>query len=116
MASSVMGTLSNELSAAAEKVGGAVVGIHGRHRMTASGIQWRKGIVVTVDHGTPREDGVRIILGPDKSVTATVAGRDSSTDLAVLKTEQAGGLGIPDFSDSSSLKLGHLVLALGRSW
>jgi S1-C subfamily serine protease len=34
--------------------------------------------------------------------------------LAVLRLEQTGGLGIPDFSDS--LKLGHLVLALGRSW
>jgi serine protease DegQ len=111
--SSLMENLSNEFAAAAEQAGRSVVAVHARHRMSSSGIQWRKGVVVTADHAIRREDEIRVLLGPEKSVTATVVGRDSSTDLAVLKLEDQ--LALPEFADTASLKLGNLVLALGRS-
>jgi S1-C subfamily serine protease len=47
-------------------------------------------------------------------VPAKLVGRDPSTDLAVLKIEE-GTAGAPQLGDSTSLKLGHLVLALGRT-
>jgi S1-C subfamily serine protease len=55
-----------------------------------------------------------VSTGPDKFVTATVAGRDPSTDLAVLKLT---GEGLPEvpIDSSGQLKLGQLVLALARS-
>ena len=113
--SSVIENLSNELAAAAEQVGRSVVAVHARHRIGSSGIQWRKGVVVTADHGIRREEEIRVLLGPEKSVAATVAGRDPSTDLAVLKLEGQPGVGLAEFADTASLKLGNLVLALGRS-
>lgn len=100
---------------AAERVGGSVVGIHGRHRIMASGIQWRKGIIVTAEHAVRRADEVSVILDSGKSVSASIAGRDPSTDLAVLKLAENQSLSLPDQSDTS-LKLGNIVLALGRSW
>ena len=111
--SSLMENLSNELAAAAEQAGRSVVAVQARHRMSSSGIQWRKGVVVTADHAIRHDDEIRVLLGPEKAVTATVAGRDPSTDLAVLKLEHQ--LAVPEFADTASLQLGNLVLALGRS-
>lgn len=111
--SSLMENLSNEFAAAAEQAGRSVVAVQARHRMSSSGIQWRKGVVVTADHAIRREEEIRVLLGPEKAVTATVAGRDPSTDLAVLKLEDQ--LALPEFGDTASLRLGNLVLALGRS-
>jgi serine protease DegQ len=115
MASSIADSLSNELASSAEQVGRSVVAVHARHRIGASGIQWRKGVIVTVDHAIRREEEARILLGPETSVTAIVAGRDPSTDLAVLKVGDQGVVALPEFADTGALKLGHLVLALGRS-
>lgn len=114
-ASSLWEGLSNEFAAAAERVGASVVGIHGRHRMMASGIQWRKGVIVTAEHAVRRADEASVILQAGKSVSAAVAGRDPSTDLAVLKLTEADALPLAPQSDSD-IKLGNMVLALGRSW
>lgn len=112
---SVLENLSNELAAAAEQVGPSVVAVQARHRIGASGIQWRKGVIVTADHAIRREEDVRVLLSPEKAATATIAGRDPSTDLAVLRIEDQPGLRVPEAADTGSLNLGNLVLALGRS-
>jgi S1-C subfamily serine protease len=114
MASSVLETLSNELSSAAEAVGGSVVAIYGRRWMPSSGIQWRKGVIVTAHHTVRREEDITVVLDGGKSVKATLAGRDPSTDLAILKLAEDVSLPLPAFSDAP-VKLGHFVLALGRS-
>lgn len=113
--SSVMETLSSELASIAEGAGRAVVGVHAGRRMPASGIEWRKGIVVTADHAIRREAEIKVIGAGGKTVPATLAGRDSSTDLAVLKIAE-GGNAVADLDESTDLKLGQMVLALGRSW
>lgn len=113
--SSLWESLSNEFAAATEQAGRSVVGIHGRHRMMASGIQWRKGVIVTADHAVRRADEVNVIVEPGKSLPATVVGRDPSTDIAVLKFSNQSTLSLPELADTSA-KLGHIVLALGRSW
>jgi S1-C subfamily serine protease len=115
MASSLQNP-SSDLAAAAEAVGPSVVAVHGQHRIPSSGIQWRKDVIVTVNHGIRRNEGISVLLGPDKSVAATIAGRDPSTDLAILKLADDGKLPRPSLADTSSLKLANLVLALGRSW
>jgi S1-C subfamily serine protease len=114
MASSVLETLSNELSAAAEAVGGSVVAIYGRRWMPSSGIQWRKGVVVTAHHTIRREEDITVALEPGKTVKANLAGRDPSTDLAILKLPEDAALPLPVFGDAA-IKLGHFALALGRS-
>jgi len=114
MASSVLETLSNELSSAAESVGGSVVAIYGRRWMPSSGIQWRKGVIVTAHHTIRREEDITVVVDEGKSLKATLAGRDPSTDLAILKLPEDATLPQPAFSDSP-VKLGHFVLALGRS-
>jgi S1-C subfamily serine protease len=114
MANSMLETISNEFASAAEKVGSSVVAVHARRWRPTSGIEWKKGVVVTVHHGVQRDEDIKVLLGGGRVVSAKLAGRDPSTDIAVLRIEE-GSSGAPDLGDASSLRLGHLVLALGRT-
>jgi S1-C subfamily serine protease len=113
MASSVMEALSNELAAAADAVGGSVVAVYGRRWMPSSGIQWRKGVIVTANHTLRRDEDIAVSLAGGKSTKAQLAGRDPSTDLAILKLSEDTPLPVPQFGEG--VRLGHFVLALGRS-
>jgi serine protease Do len=114
MANSILETISNEFAAAAEKAGSSVVAVHARRWMPTSGIEWKKGVVVTVHHGVQRDEDIKVLLDGGRAVSAKLAGRDPSTDLAVLRVEEVTS-GAPQLGDSTSLRLGHLVLALGRT-
>jgi S1-C subfamily serine protease len=113
--SSALETLSNDFAAAAETVGNSVVAIYGRRWMPSSGIQWRKGYIVTAHHTIRREEDITVVAAGGKSSKANLAGRDPSTDLAVLKLTEESALPNPPFGEGAGLKLGHVVLALGRS-
>jgi S1-C subfamily serine protease len=115
MATSVLETLSNEFAAAASSAGASVAAIYGRRWMPSSGIQWQKGVFVTADHTIRREEDIPVFVEEGKPLKAKLAGRDPSTDLAILKIADDGAPPIAEFGDSSSLKIGHFVLALGRS-
>jgi len=54
-----------------------------------------------------------VIVASGQSVVAILAGVDPSTDLAVLKIDNPE-LSPPLFGDASQLKVGHVVLAVGR--
>jgi len=114
MANSILEAISSEFASAAEKVGSSVVAVHARRWMPTSGIEWKKGVVVTVHHGVQRDEDIKVLLGGGRAVSAKLAGRDPSTDIAVLRIEE-GSSSTPQLGDSTSLKLGHLVLALGRT-
>src|ERR1700723_2839514 len=114
MANSILETISNGFAAAAEKVGNCVVAVHARRWMPTSGIEWKKGVVVTVHHGVQRDEDIKVLLDGGRAVSAKLAGRDPSTDIAVLRIEEVSS-GAPQLGDSTSLRLGHLVLALGRA-
>ena len=105
--------LSNDLANAAERAGQGVVAIHARHRVPSSGIHWQKGVAVAADHTVKRDEDIQISLPDGRTVAATLAGRDPSTDIAVLKFE-AGSLAPSEVVDSS-LRVGNLVLAVSRT-
>ena len=106
--------LSNNLADAVERAGATVVGINARQRMSSSGVHWKQGVIVTADHTIRREDEITVTLPDNRTVSATLAGRDASTDLAVLKLEGTD-FPVAVIGDVDSLKVGNLVLALGRS-
>jgi S1-C subfamily serine protease len=114
MANSIIETISSEFASAAEKVGSNVVAVHARRWVPTSGIEWKRGVVVTAHHGVRRDEDIKVLLDGGRVVSAKLAGRDPSTDLAVLRMEE-GSSGAPQLGDSTSLRLGHLVFALGRT-
>ena len=83
MANSILETISSEFASAAEKVGSSVVAVHARRWMPTSGIEWKKGVVVTVHHGVQRDEDIKVLLGSGRAVSAKLAGRDPSTDMCL---------------------------------
>jgi S1-C subfamily serine protease len=114
MANSILETIASEFASAAEKVGSSVVAVHARRWLPTSGIEWKKGVIVTVHHGVQRDEDIKVLLAGGRMVSAKLAGRDPSTDIAVLTIEETSS-GAAQLGDSTSLRLGHVVLALGRT-
>jgi S1-C subfamily serine protease len=110
---SVLLSLSNNLADAVERAGQSTVAVHARQRQPASGIHWRSGVIVATDHTIERDDDITITLADGKSVPATLAGRDPSTDLAILKVDGAS-LPVAALGDAAALRVGHMALAVGR--
>ena len=110
----VIQNMSNELAGVVETAGSAVVRVEGRRRLSASGIVWSKdGVIVTAHHVLERDDGLILGFGGEEKVAAELVGRDPGTDLAVLRSDQKG-MKPGDWIDADSVRVGHLVLALGR--
>jgi S1-C subfamily serine protease len=104
--------LSDELATAADRAGRAVVEINARPRRSSTGVHWRSGLIVTAHHTVHVDDDVSV-TGPDgRTMAAKVAGRDPGLDLAFL-TVDAPDLPVADIGDSTAVRVGHIVLALG---
>jgi len=107
-------SLSQSLADTIEASGKSIVRVEGRRRQPASGIVWSAdGVIVTAHHVLERDEGVKVGLPNGETVEATIAGRDATTDLAVLRAS-GKGLTAAKWADSESLKVGHMVLAAGR--
>jgi len=102
---------SNGLTAAVEKAGTSTILVDARKRYPASGIALAEDLVLTADHVVTREDGIKVVLADGKSLDATIAGRDPGSDLAVLRLPEKV---LTPAKTSEAVKVGQLVLALGR--
>src|SRR4051812_44926118 len=85
-----LAALSNELAGVVARAERTVAAVHARPRFSSSGVYWRPGVIVTAEHTIRREDEITVTLPDGKNATATLAGSDAGTDIAVLKTEFAG--------------------------
>lgn len=101
---------SSALTSAVEKGGASTVVVDARKRYPASGIAYAEDLVLTADHVVTRED-IKVILPDSKSLSATVAGRDPGSDLALLRLAEKA---LKPAKTSNDVKVGQLVLALGR--
>ena len=119
MASSVQSehwvALSQELAMATESLSGSIVAVQSGHRLAASGVHWRSRLIVTANHMIRRSDELSITLPDHSSAPATLVGRDPGTDVALLKIEAVTALSTVQTTSTAELKVGHLVVAVGRS-
>lgn len=106
--------LSDALAQATDRAAASAVAVHSESRGSSSGVVWRSGIVVTAEHALRRDEEIHVTLPGGRVVAATLAGRDPSTDLAVLKCAEAGA-GVGEFGDPAALKPGSLTLLVGRT-
>jgi S1-C subfamily serine protease len=112
--SEILSSLSDSLAAAVETAGKSVVRVEGRRRLSASGVVWSTdGVVVTAHHVVEQDEAIEIGLADGSSAKAAIVGRDPTTDIAVLRA-QAQGLTPASWAEPGDLRVGHLVLALGR--
>ncbi len=102
---------SNALTAAVEAGAAYTVLVDARKRFPASGIAYAEDLVLTADHVVTREDNIRVGLADGSTLEAALAGRDPGSDLALLRLAQKA---LTPAQTSDSVKVGQLVMALGR--
>lgn len=106
--------LSNALAQATDLASATAVAVHTETRGSSSGAIWRPGVIVTADHALRRDEEIHVTLPDGRVVPANLAGRDPSTDLAVLKCAEAT-TAITEVGDAAGIKPGSLTLVVGRT-
>jgi S1-C subfamily serine protease len=103
--------LSNDIAGTVERVAESVVAVEARSRIGSSGFFVRPNLVLTADH-TLETDEVEVVRAGGATERATIAGRDPSTDLALLRVEREGA---PlAFAAAESLRTGAIAIAVAR--
>lgn len=108
----LMRQLSEAMADRVESAAASVVRVEARRRLPATGIVWADNLVVTAHHVVEYEDDIAIGLADGARAGASLIGRDPHNDLALLQTEAA--LTAANWTEDGGLRVGHLVLALGR--
>jgi S1-C subfamily serine protease len=112
--SSEWATLSKELAETTAKAGAHAVAVHTESRGSSSGVIWRPGIIVTAEHVLQRDEDIQLTLPDGNVAAAKLVGRDPSTDIAVLRCEQANTI-VSSFGDTATLHPGNVTLVVGRT-
>ncbi len=110
--SNLLTDLSGGLSRVAEAIAPSVVEVRSGRRSKASGILWRPGLAVCADESLSGEGRVTVGFS-DQEHEAEIAGRDPTTDIALLRVN--GDAGTPAvLHPGLETKPGEIVLAVGR--
>jgi serine protease Do len=73
----------------------------------------KEGYIVTNNHVVADADQIKVKLSNNKEYNAKIVGRDSKTDLALIKIEDAPDLQALPLGDSKKIKVGTWVVAIG---
>ena len=106
----LLAQFSSALAARAEAAKNAIVAIrlaHGRH---ITGTVWRSDIVVTSEQSLPRNDDFELVAAGGSVVTARIAGRDPSTNTAILRLAEQ--MASPSLA-AGEAHTGAIALAIG---
>ena len=106
-----LAALSDGMADAVENIAASVVRVNGRRRRSGSGVVFAQNKVLTASHVLEREEDLSVETADGKTLTARFAGRDHSTDLAVLDVE---GLDVePAPPAEGEARVGQISLAVG---
>lgn len=106
--------LSDNIATLVQAAGPHVVRVEARRRLPATGVIYAAdGLIVTSNHVVERDDELQVGLPDGSTAAATLVGRDAQTDVAVLRAN-ASGLSPAVWLSPDDLRVGHIVVALGR--
>jgi putative serine protease PepD len=110
-------TQNNDVSAVASRVMPSVVQVNVRAG-NASGVG--SGVIISSDgriltnnHVVSGAEEITVTLSDGRTVDAEVVGTDTSSDLAVIQAKGVSGLTAATLGDSSTVKVGDQVIAIG---
>lgn len=110
--SNPLGALSDAMVAAVDRAGASTITVDARRRFPASGVAYSENLVLTADHVVEHDEDIQIGLPDGTRLAARVAGRDSGSDLALLRLD-ASSL-VKSEPVTQPARVGQLALALGR--
>jgi len=88
-----------------------------KHEVEAAGsgviVDAAKGYILTNHHVIENADKITVTLLDNRSLSAKVIGSDKGSDLAVVKVDASGLTSMP-LGDSSKLRVGDYVVAIGN--
>ncbi len=90
---------------------------HAPHRINSLGSGFiidPSGLVVTNNHVIADADEINVILNDGTKLPAELVGKDSKSDLALLRVHTEHPLKAVQFGDSDKLRLGEWVIAIGN--
>jgi S1-C subfamily serine protease len=105
-------TFSDHAAELVERVAGSIVAVDGGGRWPSSGIHWRSGVIVTAEEVLERDENIKLTLPGGRVANASLAGRDPTTDVAVLRF-QPDGLPVATTAEAQ-LRAGQVVVAVGN--
>jgi S1-C subfamily serine protease len=108
--SSLLKDLSTEIARIVAGAAGWVAAVHS-HRSRSSGFIWRPGLIVTADEALAEEGDIAITLPDGETVPAKLAGRDPSTDIALLRIDHTDLTPVP--LETGSIATGALAVVIG---
>lgn len=112
--SDMLKQLSDAMAEATANASASLVSVEGRRRLPATGIiHSADGIIVTAHHILERDEDITVVLADGERVSAVLIGRDPANDLAVLRAQKSD-LTPATWGDNGALRIGNLVLALGK--
>jgi S1-C subfamily serine protease len=112
MSPNTLTDFSNQLADAIAAAAASVVQVHGR-RQPASGVVHSANVVVTTTRAIGAEDGITVRTPDGRTIQAELAGWDPATHLVALR---APGLDAPAITEAQPPRVGHVAIAVARSW
>ncbi|HET9372633.1 MAG TPA: trypsin-like peptidase domain-containing protein [Vicinamibacterales bacterium] len=113
MSSNHLYELSDGLADAVDTIAASVVQVQVR-RQPVSGVAFGPDAVLTTGRALARDRGVRVKTPDGRVIDAEVKGWDPATHLAVLSVP--GLSATPAVVASRQARVGHVAIAVGRSW
>ncbi len=109
--------ISPAIAELVERARPSVVQVRSGGRGNGTGVIWRSnGAILTNDHVVAHANGrIQVLLTDGRTLDASVGARNADLDLALLEVP-AGDLPAAAVGDSSRLRVGELVFALGHPW
>ncbi len=74
----------------------------------------RDGSILTNNHVVENAEKIVVKLADEREFEAKVVGKDSKTDIAVIKINTKGNFAVPPLGDSDQLEVGEWVMAIGN--
>jgi serine protease Do len=112
--------LSSSLHALFKQVQPSIVQVEIEGRGGGTGVVWQtNGLIITNNHVVGRDDArVRVRFSDGRTLDAQVVRRSPQLDLAALKvaTDASPALQALPVGDSSALRIGEWVFAIGHPW
>jgi len=108
-----LAAFSDRLADIVARTAPGIVAVLGGGRTSSSGFVWRPGIVVTADEALEADDNITVVLPDSRKLAATLAGRDPSTDIAVLRIDDKAIAPVSLNAAEAPLP-GQVAVAVGR--